>query len=635
MSASRPRALTLFLTAALVVPLGAAALLSWSVTDRADRVGDVPVAIVNDDEIVTGDTPMAAGRALTSALVHPDDDTFGLGWTLTSAEAAADGLADGEYYAVLTIPEDFSQSVLSVGTDAPVSAEVTLETNPAASAVGALAAEAVALAATQALGEQVTDAFVTQTITGMNSVAQSLTDAADGAGQLASGAGQLAEGTATLADSSAQLASGLSQAATGTQSLATGTQQTASASATLASSAGQLAGGVSQLASGTSSVSAAASGVAGGTQQLSSSLASLAATCPAVSSSPQFCASLSASAQAAATLASSAAQTAGAAAGTASAAASVSAGASQLAAGTSQLAGGATQVADGAVQAANGVSSAASGASQLAAGADTLAGAATELAGGTESLADGLAEGAAQVPVTSDEDAETLAEAVTTPVTVATDATSSADGWLAATIAALVLWLGSLATLVAGRRVYSRASLDSPASTGRLSRLLLRPRLAIAGVQALVTVGVIGMFGLSLNAAVGFMGVALLAAVCFALLLSALEAVWGRWGLLGFGILTAAQAASSAILPLQTAPPVFGTLNALLPGTAFTSLAASLAGDPDGSSALGAITVLLVWSVLGAAGVRWGMRRRRAITGSHRAAIPVTGGAALVQPMAG
>lgn len=635
MSASRPRALTLFLIAALVIPLGAAALLSWSVTDRADRIGEVPVAIVNDDEIVTGDTPMAAGRALSSALVHPEDDTYGLGWTLTNAETAADGLASGEYYAVLTIPEDFSQSVLSVGTDAPVSAEVTLETNPAASAVGALAAQAVTEAATQALGEQVTDAFVTQTISGMNSIAQSLTDAADGAGQLASGAGQLAGGMSTLADSSAQLAGGLSQAATGTQSLATGTAQIASASSTLASSAGQLAAGTSQLASGSSSVSTAASGVAGGTQQLSSSLASLAATCPGVSSSAQFCASLSASAQAAATLASSAAQTASGAAGTASAAASVASGASQLAAGATKLADGAAQVADGAAQAADGVSSAASGASQLSAGADTLAGAATELAGGTESLADGLAEGAAQVPVTSDEDAATLAEVVTTPVEVTTDATSSADGWLPATVAALVLWLGSLATLVAGRRVYSRASLDSPASTSRLSWLLLRPRLAIAGVQALVTVGVIGMFGLPLNAAVGFTGVALLAAVCFTLLLSALEAAWGRWGLLGFGILTAAQAASSAVLPLQTAPPVFSTLNQLLPGTAFTSLAASLAGDPDGSSALGAITVLLVWSLVGVAGVRWGIRRRRALTGGQRAAIPMAGGAALTQPVAG
>jgi len=635
MSASRPRALTLFLIAALVIPLGAAALLSWSVTDRADRVGDVPVAIVNDDEIVTGDTPVAAGRALSSALVHPEDDTFGLGWTLTSAEDAADGLAAGEYYAVLTIPEDFSQSVLSVGTDAPVSAEVNLETNPAASAVGALAAQAVTEAATQALGAQITDAFVTQTVTGMNSVAQSLTDAADGAEQLASGAEQLADGTATLADSSAQLASGLSQAATGTQELATGTEQIASASSTLASSAGQLAGGASQLSSGSSSVSAAASGVAGGAQQLSSSMTALAATCPAVSSSPQFCASLSASAQAAATLASSAAQTASGAAGTASAAASVASGAAQLATGATQLADGAAQVADGATQAADGVSSAASGATQLAAGADTLAGAATELAGGTESLAEGLAEGAAQVPVTSEEDAETLAEVVTTPVTVATDETTSADGWLAATIAALVLWLGSLATLVAGRRVYSRASLDSPASTGRLSGLLLRPRLAIAAAQALVTVGVIGMFGLPLNAAVGFTGVALLAAGCFALLLSALEAAWGRWGLVGFGILTAAQAASSAVLPLQTAPPVFGTLNQLLPGTAFASLAASLAGDPDGSSALSAITVLLVWSVLGAAGVRWGIRRRRALTGSHRSAITVAGGAVAVQPVAG
>lgn len=619
MNAARLRTIALFAMAALVVPLATAALLSWSATGRDDRIAAIPVAIVNEDRIVTGETPMAAGRALSAALVHPDDDALGLGWTLTGAEAAQEGLESGDYYAVLTIPEDFSQSVLSVGTDEPVTGALTLETNPAASAVGALAAQAVTQAATAALGAEITDAFVTRSLEGTSTIAASLTTAADGAGQLATGAAQLAEGTSSLADASGQLAAGMAQAAAGTASVSDGAAATASGTAGLSTSAGTLAGASAQLATGTQGVSTGTAGVASGAGQLSASLASLSANCRAVSSSDQFCTSLAAAAQSSATLSASASQVAAAASSAANGAQSLSSGAAQLASGSTQLASGAARLADGASQAADGVAQAADGSAGLADGATQLADAATQLASGSADLAAGLDEGAAQVPVYSEDQAETMARVVTEPLSVTTTATTSAEGWIAAIITAIVLWLGTLVTLTTGHRAYTRAALDSPASTPRLTWLLLRSRLAIAAAQAIVAVAVVGLFGFRLDAAVAVAAVALLAAIAFTLVLAGLEAAFGRWGLVGFGILTVAQVATSALLPLQTAPSGLASLHSVLPANAFASLAAGLAGNGADTDAGTALLTLVVWSALGLIGVGYGIRHRRSRTGSWAA----------------
>ena len=58
---------------------------------------------------------MAAGRALSASLTDPASGSEQLAWTLTDADDASSGLSDGTYYAVLTIPSDFSAAIVSTG----------------------------------------------------------------------------------------------------------------------------------------------------------------------------------------------------------------------------------------------------------------------------------------------------------------------------------------------------------------------------------------------------------------------------------------------------------------------------------------------------------------------------------------
>ena len=75
----------------MLLPLLAAAVLVWSASDRQEKLDQIPVAVVNNDKILTDPQPMAAGRALTASLTDPKPGTTKLDWTLTDTEDATTG----------------------------------------------------------------------------------------------------------------------------------------------------------------------------------------------------------------------------------------------------------------------------------------------------------------------------------------------------------------------------------------------------------------------------------------------------------------------------------------------------------------------------------------------------------------
>lgn len=250
-----PRDLAYAVGAGIALPLLAVALLVWGLGNRTSSADNIPLAIVNNDKPITGNNPVAAGRALAASLTDPSSSAqVSLGWTLVDKGDAESGLKNGTYYSVLTIPSNFSKSVSSTGTDKPVQAQVTLESNAAASATVGVISQQVAQAAVSSLGVQVTQNFVDNTIDGLNQESKSLNDAAKNAKSLASGTSSLESGAQKLTTSSQQLA-------TGTDQLASGAAGLAGDSATLAGGANQVASGADQLASAVDSMGGKASGL--------------------------------------------------------------------------------------------------------------------------------------------------------------------------------------------------------------------------------------------------------------------------------------------------------------------------------------------------------------------------------------
>ncbi len=135
---SRSR-LGLALAIVALVPMLIAGLFVWSLADRTDDLSGVTAVVVNEDagtivSTADGTRRLTLGADLADELVAgAEPATFG--WELAEAEAAAGGLADGTYGAVLTIPPDFSETIASIAGDAADATKATLalRTNDATS----------------------------------------------------------------------------------------------------------------------------------------------------------------------------------------------------------------------------------------------------------------------------------------------------------------------------------------------------------------------------------------------------------------------------------------------------------------------------------------------------------------------
>jgi putative membrane protein len=433
----------------LLLPAVIGGVLVAALYNPTERLENMSAAIVNLDDPVTIDgqyTPL--GRQLAAGLVDGSDDLdSNLDWVLSSEDDASEGLRDGTYQAVVTIPEEFSAAATSSGQalsgtqDAAEQATIEVTTAPDALVVDEAITAQVADVAASTMGDMLSEATLSNLLIGFTTMGDQLGDAADGARQLAGGAGeartgadQLADGATQAADGVAQLGDGVSQLATGAGASADGAHQLAGGAAALAQGlrgdgtgtgiadgAQQLAGGAQQLADGISAVNvglngdgsaanpglaAGAAGVAQGVNGLNlglngdgtaanpglaGGLEGLAAMCR-VSAAPAFCDELDKTVASAQTLAGYAADTAPGAQRVSDGLAQVAGGTPQLAAGAQTLATGASGLAAGAAQSADGADQLAAGASELGSGLDQLTSGAEQAAAGVPQLHDGVSQ---------------------------------------------------------------------------------------------------------------------------------------------------------------------------------------------------------------------------------------------------
>ncbi|WP_226346107.1 YhgE/Pip domain-containing protein [Agilicoccus flavus] len=351
----------LVVLALVAVPSIYAGLLTYSNIDVTRHLDTVPAAVVNEDRPTT--TTGADGKKqrvdlgrVVAGRLATDDSPSNLDWTPTDARGARAGLEDGTYYAVLTIPADFSASAVSTAdADRARPAQLQLRTNDATSYLAGNIASSVANAVTSQTGDELTKTYLNRIYLGFNDIQAQLTKLASASDELADGVGSLATATTTLRGGSRDLASGVDRLAFGSAQLADGLDR-------LDAGAGRLATGVGTLADGN--------------RRLADGLGSAAAS---VFELPAQTAAL---AKGARTLASGNAELA-------RGATTLSSGLDEAAAATRALPGQATALADGAGELGSGVRRLTTGAGALATGAQGVAAGGTALADGAGRLADG------------------------------------------------------------------------------------------------------------------------------------------------------------------------------------------------------------------------------------------------------
>ena len=231
------------IAAVVLIPLAFAGLFVGAVGQGKSAIDSIPVAIVNQDtlqKVTNADgsvTNVFAGRQLVTELTGSE----GFDWTITNAADAEAKLASGEVYAVLTVPSNFSDSILSLSSADPKKADISIRTDDTHSYLTGSVAQVVGQTMTDTFGKAITAQYIGGIYSSLGDLGTSLTAAADGATSLANGAASLASGLTQYTDGVGSLASGLSQ-------LEDGAAQLSSGAATYTGTVSQISAGLTALA---------------------------------------------------------------------------------------------------------------------------------------------------------------------------------------------------------------------------------------------------------------------------------------------------------------------------------------------------------------------------------------------------
>lgn len=237
----RSRLVRLIVAILVTVPLVVAAIYMWVLWDPTKKVNQMPVAIVNSDVgYGEGDDEIRAGASVANNLL----ESGSLGYQLVDKKAGYQGLRDGDYYFVIEIPEDFSQTLGTIATaaDAPALISVTFNdyNTLKASQIGGSAMEKIQ----QSVLKGVSKTTVGGLVDGVQTLGDGLRKASDGSTKLADGTKTLSEGI------DKDLAPGVGRARDGSAKLADGANQLADGLVTLQGGTDKLGDGATQVADG-------------------------------------------------------------------------------------------------------------------------------------------------------------------------------------------------------------------------------------------------------------------------------------------------------------------------------------------------------------------------------------------------
>jgi len=369
--------------AVLTVPVMYTAMFLGAFWDPYAKMEELPVAVVNSDQ----------GTEFQGKQMHIGDDfeeklreNPKFDWAFVTKEEAVQGMKDNKYYMAIEIPADFSEKTTSLTSDKPEPAKLVFLPNESYNFLAAQIGNTAVEQMKGMLNKEVTEVYTRTVFEKLESAADGIVKASDGAGKIADGTtkakdgaqlleqnlSKLTSGTVTLQDgvsklntAGKQLQSGAAELKDGAATLENGMGLLADAGGQLANGAAGAQDGASKLAGGLTASAAGTAELEQGAAKLSAGLQGLAAQNEALAADPNFQALIAASKALAGGLEKS------------------SAGQQELLAGANGLEAGLKQLTAGADTLQTKLGEAKTGAS-------TLTGGLTKLSGGTVELSQGL-----------------------------------------------------------------------------------------------------------------------------------------------------------------------------------------------------------------------------------------------------
>ena len=204
------------------IPIMYSGFFLGSIWDPYGQVKNLPVAFVNQDKgaQLNGQT-VNIGQSVEQKLKGNHD----LGWEFVDKQQADDGVSSGHFYAVVTVPTDFSAKAASITTAQPQQAVIRYTTTPAKNYIGSLVSNQAAEKVKTSVAEQITQAYAKGVLENIGKLGDGLETAAGGASTLHGGLTQLQAGAQTYTGGVKQLAVNQRAMANGLARLGDGSRQ--------------------------------------------------------------------------------------------------------------------------------------------------------------------------------------------------------------------------------------------------------------------------------------------------------------------------------------------------------------------------------------------------------------------------
>ena len=235
------------------IPIMYSGFFLGSIWDPYGQVKNLPVAFVNEDKgaQLNGQT-VNIGQSVEQKLKSNHD----LGWEFVNKQQADDGVNSGHFYAVVTVPTDFSAKAASITANQPQQAVIRYTTTPAKNYIGSLVSNQAAEKVKTSVAEQITQAYAKGVLENIGKLGDGLETAAGGAATLHGGLTQLQAGAQTYTGGVKQLAVNQRAMANGLARLGDGSRQLQAGLGQLSnglpseSQVAQLTNGMKQLQAG-------------------------------------------------------------------------------------------------------------------------------------------------------------------------------------------------------------------------------------------------------------------------------------------------------------------------------------------------------------------------------------------------
>lgn len=251
--------------AVVTIPTIYTVLFLGSMWDPYGNVSSLPVAVVNNDEaVIYNDKELAVGDDLVENLKENDS----LAFNFVSSEQAENGLKNGTYYMVITIPSDFSENASTLMDDNPKKMQLDYETNPGSNYIASKMSQSAIEKIKNTVAASVTESYSQTIFENISTIGDGMNDAADGSEKIYDGSVDLADGSKTVSDGIQKLADSTLTFKEGAETLEEGLVTYTNGVSSVNSGALQLTSGIGQLSAGTATLSDGAEQLLSGSKSL-------------------------------------------------------------------------------------------------------------------------------------------------------------------------------------------------------------------------------------------------------------------------------------------------------------------------------------------------------------------------------